>query len=1032
MSAGFEWRRKGRGRRASRRVTAAMVASAALVAALWAGSSASSAAGPIYVDAAAVGAADGSSWADAFTDLQAALAVATDGDEVLVAEGTYTPHADDRSVSFALAGVTVRGGYAIGGAAGPDPAAYPTILSGDLAGDDAGGANTEENSYHVVTIGDAVQRSTLEGLTITGGNANGSGNDRNAGGGILAVEVGGAEPRVYISSSVIEGNQAERGGGIFFEGAGDSVIIDTTIRSNQASHGGGIFLIDSVTVMIGRSEIVDNTASSLGGGIRLRGGFTRITHSELRDNTAIYGGGLDTFAAGYDLFESLVVGNQASVHGGGIRQVEDSRGQLINTTVADNLASVAAGVFSSGSGLDVWNSIVWGNDPGPGVVALRGGFAGQVDVEHSDVQGRFDTSNGNISVDPRFVGGGDYRLQPDSPALHAGSDHLTRFALDFLDLDRDGDALEPARDLDGGLRSQGIVDMGAYEMPFDTPVLVPGSVAAPEGDDGMAVFAVPVNLSRAVPYPVDVRWDARDFQATIPDDLYKQSGWLHFPPGDTVAFAEVSINGDRTIEPDEYAAISLSNPIGADIGGLYGIGLALIENDDVAETFHVDVSADGANDGTSWADAFTDLQDALAVAGGGDEVLVAEGTYTPHPSERHVSFELTTGQSLRGGFPSGGAAEPDPAAFPTVLSGDLAGNDAPVFEGLHDSSYWDNSHTVVLGENVSGVRIDGFVITGGQSTSSSTFTSRKGGGVTLEYAADVVIANTSFVGNRGWDGGAIAVSGTDDSPSALSLVDVALTDNHAESAGAIFNRDGALTVINSVIEHNSSTDVSAQGSAIWNWGRAASLSLVDSSVSHNTGHRTAISSAFADSLVILRSAVNHNVDGGVRVHDHNTLSIVDSEVSGNGDTGDNPSGGVTISDTPSAEIVGSTISHNTAYLDGGGIRAETTPLVVSNTSITRNTAGGDGGGIESDRRLEIDNSAITENTAGGRGGGLFVASPWFTDTPIVNTTVAGTRRTLRAGSTPPFSPGSSPATASSGATLPALRGSSMRVPALRS
>ena len=142
----------------------------------------------VFVDASATGGNNGSSWTDAFTELQAALDVAVEGDEVWVAAGRYTPdydvgtgvHTGSRDAAFlATAGVGIYGGFAGGEVYKHhrDLAANATILSGDLAGNDGPGfANNGENSYHVVaaTSGGAGTSAVLDGFTIASGNADGT------------------------------------------------------------------------------------------------------------------------------------------------------------------------------------------------------------------------------------------------------------------------------------------------------------------------------------------------------------------------------------------------------------------------------------------------------------------------------------------------------------------------------------------------------------------------------------------------------------------------------------------------------------------------------------------------------------------------------------------------------------------------------------------------------------------------------------------------------------------------------------------
>ena len=48
-----------------------------------------------------------------------------------------------------------------------------------------------------------------------------------------------------------------------------------------------------------------------------------------------------------------------------------------------------------------------------------------------------------------------------------------------------------------------------------------------------------------------------------------------------------------------------------------------------AEVIYVKYDAAGVNDGTSWTDAFTDLQPAIDSATSGDEVWISKGTYKP-------------------------------------------------------------------------------------------------------------------------------------------------------------------------------------------------------------------------------------------------------------------------------------------------------------------------------------------------------------------------------------------------------------------
>jgi len=166
---------------------------------------------------------------------------------------------------------------------------------------------------------------------------------------------------------------------------------------------------------------------------------------------------------------------------------------------------------------------------------------------------------------------------------------------------------------------------------------------------------------------------------------------------------------------------------------------------------YVDTAATaGAKDGTSWANAYIYLQDALTEAlTEPDEILVAEGSYRPdHDSanptgskQRTATFQLISGVEIYGGFPPGGGQR-DPNAHPTVLTGDLNGDDGPDFTNNDDNSY----HVVTASGTGATALLDGFTITAGNANAVSGADSY-GGGI-YNYSGNATVTNCTITGNR--------------------------------------------------------------------------------------------------------------------------------------------------------------------------------------------------------------------------------------------------------------------------------------------
>jgi hypothetical protein len=216
---------------------------------------------PIFVSHAATGASDGSSWANAFRDLQDALDDAIAGEEIWVASGVYKPDVGtDRLATFLLRnGVAVYGGFAGTETQRSERSwqAHVTILSGDI--NNSGDSNG--NAYHVVT-GNGTDNSTiLDGFFIQGGYATGS-NPHNLGGGVY-----NSNGSPTLSNLVIAGNRASIGGGMYNSNSSPALTNISFVGNRASTFGGGLANEAGSNPVLNNVSFSGNHAGSAGGGM---------------------------------------------------------------------------------------------------------------------------------------------------------------------------------------------------------------------------------------------------------------------------------------------------------------------------------------------------------------------------------------------------------------------------------------------------------------------------------------------------------------------------------------------------------------------------------------------------------------------------------------------------------------------------------------------------------------------------------------------------------------------------------------------
>ena len=415
----------------------------------------------VYVDSAATGANNGTSWSNAYKFLSSAISAAQGGSGayiIRVAKGKYYPTGaqtgTNRTVSFDLSrgNTKIYGGYPKGGGT-RNPAVNITVLSGDI-----GTAGTvTDNSYHVMKIigGSASSDSiVIDGVTISGGYAEDEENWDRINTGVVSFDLFRSQAagiflhnennvlKIRLRNVKITNNNAYGGSAInFWTGTGlfekcdfsnndnanlwygtsaakmdwtTCTFVDCTFNSNKnygySAHNG--------------LDILEDCTFNNNGGHGLDINFCNLITLK---RCYIYkngNDGLHGYNSNVNVINSVIAKNTSNgVYSWADRPLDGTKIiNLINTTIADNGTAAKSGDLNN---IKIMNSIVWGNSSGLVIDTYGNNTDGTFEVSYTNVQGGHTGSN-NYNRDPRFVDAtnGDYRLTGHSLALNNGNNSL--------------------------------------------------------------------------------------------------------------------------------------------------------------------------------------------------------------------------------------------------------------------------------------------------------------------------------------------------------------------------------------------------------------------------------------------------------------------------------------------------------------------------------------------------------------------------------------------------------------------------------